>query len=156
MRDVDLHLRFSDLSKEFPFDVVKLSKNLITIISYIAPEFLQAVEMDLLIVNDIEMAKINGERRGKNRTTDVLSFPLFQSFPPIPHQMIGEVVISIDTLKIQAKEIGHSDLDEFYRLLVHGVLHLFGYDHELSERDEVIMREKEDVCLAMIFDKNGT
>ncbi|TGN10010.1 rRNA maturation RNase YbeY [Leptospira ilyithenensis] len=136
-------------------DLVK--KNLELILLEIKPKFLKSIELDILIVTDSEMTNINRERRNINRTTDVLSFPLFQEFPPLPHQMIGEIVISFDTCKRQAIEIGHTDVDEFYRLLVHGVLHLFGYDHETSLEDEVVMKNKEDECLALIFgEDDGT
>lgn len=106
-------------------------------------------------------------RRGKDKTTDVLSFPLeFDSSPlsailqqregknsdSLPPIALGEIVISIDTLKKQALEIGHSEKDEFYRLLVHGFLHLLGYDHERGEEEERIMKEKEDECLEILPD----
>ncbi|TGN18183.1 rRNA maturation RNase YbeY [Leptospira idonii] len=129
----------------------KVILNLEKILKFVSPSFLKSLEMDVLIVEDSEMRSINLERRNFDKTTDVLSFPLFTEFPPLPHQMIGEVVISIDTCIRQAKEIGHSNIDEFYRLLVHGVLHLFGYDHETSEEDAVLMRKKEDECLAYVF-----
>ncbi|WP_411823048.1 rRNA maturation RNase YbeY [Leptospira sp. 'Mane'] len=134
-------------------DLVK--KNLELILPDIKPKFLKSMELDILIVSDLEMTNINRERRNINRTTDVLSFPLFQEFPPLPHQMIGEIVISLDTCKRQAIEIGHNNIDEFYRLLVHGVLHLFGYDHETSLEDELVMKKKEDECLAKIFGEDN-
>lgn len=68
-------------------------------------------------------------------------------FPPVA---LGEIVISIDTLQKQAKEIGHSEKDEFYRLLVHGFLHLLGYDHERGDKEEHIMKLKEDECLEIL------
>lgn len=64
---------------------------------------------------------------------------------------LGEIVISWDTCKAQAKSIGHSEEDEFFRLFVHGFLHLIGYDHERGEEDEALMKEKEDLCLDLIL-----
>nr|WP_232371708.1 rRNA maturation RNase YbeY [Leptospira ainazelensis] len=124
-------------------------------------------EMSLLMINDSDMKEINLLRRGKDKTTDVLSFPLEFDFSPLsavlqqrkkkPHSSLppialGEIVISFDTLKKQAEEIGHSEKDEFYRLLVHGFLHLLGYDHERGEEEEKIMKEKEDECLDILQD----
>lgn len=113
------------------------------------------------------MKEINLLRRDKDKTTDVLSFPLeFDSAPlsavladrkgmarhSLPPIALGEIVISVDTLKQQAIEIGHSEKDEFYRLLVHGFLHLLGYDHERGEEEEKIMKLKEDECLEALQD----
>ncbi|EMO47455.1 rRNA maturation RNase YbeY [Leptospira santarosai] len=122
-------------------------------------------ELGLLLVGDSDMREINRLRRGKDKMTDVLSFPLefdgsplqnvlqkrksfdSSSFSPIA---LGEIVISVDTLEKQAVEIGHSAKDEFYRLLVHGFLHLLGYDHERGEEEERIMKLKEDECLEIL------
>lgn len=113
------------------------------------------------------MRDINLLRRGKDQTTDVLSFPLeFDSAPmqnvlvrrnvlpseSLPPIALGEIVISVDTLERQALQIGHSFKDEFYRLLVHGFLHLLGYDHERGEEEERIMKSKEDECLEILTD----
>ncbi|MCW7493094.1 rRNA maturation RNase YbeY [Leptospira sp. 2 VSF19] len=128
-------------------------KNAEIILKYLSPSFLQSLELSILLVDDRLMKEINLERRGLNKTTDVLSFPLYSEFPPIPIQILGEVVISMDTCQKQAKEIGHSLIDEFYRLLVHGILHLFGYDHETNEEDAICMRKKEDECLELVFER---
>lgn len=107
-------------------------------------------EISLLLLDDREMREINRIRRGKDKPTDVLSFPIAESIPfGLPN--LGEIYISWDTLKRQALEIGHSRKEEFYRLLVHGILHLLGYDHEISEKEERRMKKKEDECLALIF-----
>ncbi|EOQ98251.1 putative rRNA maturation factor YbeY [Leptospira wolbachii serovar Codice str. CDC] len=123
------------------------------ILKFLSPTFLQSLELSILVVDDSLMQEINLERRGLNKTTDVLSFPLYSESPPIPFQILGEVVISMDTCILQSKEIGHSLLDEFYRLLVHGILHLFGYDHETNEEDAILMRKKEDECLELVFER---
>ncbi|MCH1913259.1 rRNA maturation RNase YbeY [Leptospira noguchii] len=122
-------------------------------------------ELSLLLVGDSDMKEINRLRRGKDKTTDVLSFPLEFDLSPLqkilpknvssnqktlPPIALGEIVISIDTLQKQAKEIGHTEKDEFYRLLVHGFLHLLGYDHERGEKEEHIMKLKEDECLEIL------
>ncbi|TGL99140.1 rRNA maturation RNase YbeY [Leptospira jelokensis] len=126
-------------------------KNSEKILQYLSPGFLKALELSILLVDDAGMKTINAERRGKDKTTDVLSFPLYCEFPEVPVQILGEVVISVDTCRKQAMEIGHSLMDEFYRLLVHGILHLFGYDHETNEEDAKLMRKMEDECLDLVF-----
>lgn len=130
----------------------KIQSNLSKIASVLFPSHLERVILDLVVVEDQEMISINKERRGKNRTTDVLSFPMIDLSLPIPEQELGEIVISVNELERQAKEIDHSETDEFYRLLVHGFLHCLGFDHETNEEDAEAMREKEDECLALVFD----
>ena len=64
--------------------------------------------------------------------------------------LLGDVVISMPTAKRQAAALGHSLRDEITRLLVHGVLHLLGYDHERSERDALLMARKEQAVLRAV------
>ncbi|MCT8332111.1 rRNA maturation RNase YbeY [Leptospira sp. 85282-16] len=141
----------SESNLEIKSDLV--IENCELILKHVSPNFLQGLELEVLLVDDLMMKKINLERRGLNKTTDVLSFPLYSASPPIPYQILGEVVISMETCQKQAKEIGHSIVDEFYRLLVHGILHLFGYDHETNEEDAIQMRNKEDECLELVFER---
>ena len=62
--------------------------------------------------------------------------------------MLGDIYISVDKIKSQAKEYGHSELREECFLLVHGLLHLLGYDHTKSLEDEKIMFDKQDIILS--------
>jgi probable rRNA maturation factor len=107
------------------------------------------VFLSLRIVDDKNIQEINNQSRGKNKPTDVLSFPAPNI--PSPIRNLGEIIISYETIIIQAEEIGHSKVDEFYRLLVHGVLHLLGYDHEISVKEEQKMQKKEDECLEHLY-----
>ncbi|MCG6149319.1 rRNA maturation RNase YbeY [Leptospira levettii] len=142
---------WNDETNQEEIDPELIIQNCDLILRYLAPEFLQSLELSVLVVNDQMMSEINGERRGKPKTTDVLSFPLYDDSLKIPFQILGEIVISMETCRKQAIEIGHSVIDEFYRLLVHGILHLFGYDHETNEEDAVLMRKMEDECLDLVF-----
>lgn len=118
--------------------------------------------LSLVLTDDESIRELNRVRRGKDYATDVLSFPL--SFDLTPWELppnkkknfgpilsLGEIVISWDTCMTQAKNIGHSEEDEFFRLFVHGFLHLIGYDHERGEEDEALMKEKEDLCLDLVL-----
>ncbi|MFA4845569.1 MAG: rRNA maturation RNase YbeY [Patescibacteria group bacterium] len=82
------------------------------------------VTISVAFVSEPEMKKLNRIWRGKNRVTDVLSFELEEG------EVFGEVLISYEQARRQAKDLGHTTRDELVFLLVHGVLHLFGYDHE--------------------------
>lgn len=104
------------------------------------------VELSILLCNDNFIQKLNKEWRDKDAATDVLSMsqhiPGFQ----IAKLMLGDIVISIETAARQAEERGQTLLDEIRILMVHGLLHLLGYDHELSEEAEKEM-EKEEECI---------
>lgn len=95
-------------------------------------------DIELLITNNKEIQILNFEHRGKDKPTDVLSFPLDFMFENMP---IGSIVISIDFVKDKAKEYGHSELDELKLLFIHGILHLVGYDHEVDSGEH---RQKEE------------
>lgn len=100
-------------------------------------EFLSDKEIELLIVNDEEMASINAQTRQKDMATDVLSFPL-EEIPDAT--LLGTIIISIDHANKVAKELNHSVTDELSLLFIHGLLHLLGFDHE---HDDGEMRDKE-------------
>jgi len=88
-------------------------------------------ELSVTLVDDAAIAELNGRYRGRPRPTDVLSFSLLEG----PHAerrgaLLGDVVISLETAARQASRAGRSLDDEVLRLLIHGVLHLVGHDHE--------------------------
>ena len=99
-------------------------------------------ELSLLIVDDEEIEKLNTEYRGKAKPTNVLSFPMRDGEPPYISSLLGDVVISSETNKKEADDAGITFDERFSQLLIHGILHLIGYDHELSVEDAVAMEEK--------------
>ena len=99
-------------------------------------------ELSILIVNDEEIQKLNREYRGKDKPTNVLSFPMRDGEPPYISPLLGDVVISSETNKKEADEADITFDERFSQLLIHGILHLTGYDHELSDDHAVSMEEK--------------
>ena len=91
-------------------------------------------------MTDREIHVLNRQYRGKDKPTDVLSFPLADELQPF---LLGDVVISVETAAHQAQQRGHSLRKELQTLLIHGVLHLLGYDHEVSRSEAVRMHRKE-------------
>jgi probable rRNA maturation factor len=90
------------------------------------------------------MRALNRRYRGKDRTTDVLSFALREGpFGDVQPEMLGDIVISVPVAEKQARERGHSLSREIEHLLVHGLLHLLGYDHERGHAEARRMRRKE-------------
>lgn len=108
--------------------------------------------LDVSIVNNKKIQKLNKEHRGKNYPTDILSFDfgdssLYDSLPFLP---IGELVISHEKVEQQALEFNHSLKREYCYLFAHGLVHLMGYDHE--EENERIKMNK---IVDKIFDPLG-
>ena len=88
-------------------------------------------QLSVLFTGDTEIQKLNRLWRGKDKATDVLSFSqlegMLNAFVPVV--TLGDIVISLDTAKVQARKFACSLDQEVLRLMIHGVLHLFGYDH---------------------------
>src|SRR2546423_10127517 len=104
---------------------------------------LAASELSVSLVGDAGIRRLNRQYRGKDRATDVLSFSLREGeFGDVGSSM-GDVVISLETAARQATDNGFRLAEEVDRLLVHGILHLAGYDHEVSAREERRMKRKE-------------
>jgi probable rRNA maturation factor len=101
-------------------------------------------ELSLAFVDDGEMRLLNATYRRVNTPTDVLAFAMGEGrFAAINPHILGDVVISAETAAARAKQGGRRVSDEIDTLLVHGILHLIGYDHERSPTDARIMRAKE-------------
>jgi probable rRNA maturation factor len=102
-------------------------------------------ELSILITGDEEVRSLNRQYRGEDRITDVLSFSQLEGEGvEAGYNLLGDVVISWDRAVSQGAEFGHGTPPELRRLLVHGVLHLFGYDHEDNGAEADRMREMED------------
>jgi probable rRNA maturation factor len=107
-------------------------------------ERLPDAEISVLLIGDRAMRTLNRRYRGKDRTTDVLSFPLREGpFPRVQHHLLGDIVISVPAAARQAREAGEALPDEIDRLLVHGFLHLLGYDHERGRVEARRMEARE-------------
>jgi len=107
---------------------------------------LENVEVSIYITDDPTIRKLNKTYRGKDKPTDVLSFPFGEKVGNT--LILGEIIISWDTAKRQAKELGHSVEDEIKRLLAHGFTHLLGYDHELGGEEEEKFFKMEEFILS--------
>lgn len=107
----------------------------IDVISAIA-DSLTNKEIELIVTDVHEMQEINKEHRRIDKATDVLSFP-YEAMPMTP---LGSIVICSEYIEQKAKELGHTNNDEFALLFIHGLLHLLGYDHEVDDGE---MRQEE-------------
>ena len=108
-----------------------------------------AIELSIAVVELAEMAELNGRFRDKEGPTDVLSFPCDDPctvVEPGESVTLGDVVIAPEIAERQAAEYGHTVEEELNLLLVHGVLHLLGYDHVADEEAEA-MQARERILL---------
>jgi len=94
-------------------------------------------DLELQLVDEDTIRKLNRTYRKIDRFTDVLSFPLSDEHPDI---LLGTIVISIDHARTESRRLGHTIQEEIQLLFLHGLLHLLGYDHEI---DAGQMRHKE-------------
>ena len=126
---------YNNYQKEINFDFEKIIKDVETLNSN--------AEIALILVDIDEIHKINKEYRHKDYPTEVISF---ESDDEEDENYRGEIFLCVDKVYEQAKLYEHSNEREFAFLLVHGVLHLHGYDH-MTEEDEKVMFAKQDEIL---------
>jgi probable rRNA maturation factor len=118
--------------------------------------FDEAATLGLLITGDESIRRLNLQYRGQDGVTDVLAFTPgegsdgFVSPPSVPHHL-GDVVVSYPRAVAQAAEFGHSVEEELNRLVVHGVLHLLGYD-DLTEKDREAMWRRQEALVRAFHD----
>jgi probable rRNA maturation factor len=119
-------------------------------------------EVNVLFTNDVGIQEINSEQRQFDAPTDVLSFPMLDlvpgealtemiwADPGTGLTVLGDMVLSVDRVKEQAQQYGHSERRELCYLVVHSILHLLGYDHLDEGPDKVLMRQREEVILSQL------
>jgi len=112
---------------------------------------LSKAEVSILLLDDEGITGLNEQYLKKTGPTDVISFPMHDgAFPGVQPQLLGDIAISLETAQRQADRRGVSLHEEVTALLVHGMLHLIGYDHELSPADSRRMKAQERKVLAKV------
>lgn len=114
----------------------------------IKSEKLNDVEFNVILVDNNYIHELNRNYRGIDRETDVITFALEdnEEVNEDEYRLLGDIYISVDKAKSQAKEYGHSFKREICFLAIHGFLHLLGYDH-MNKHDEEIMFSKQELIL---------
>lgn len=150
-----------EVEVDFTFDYKQIAEK---VVNYCIEreKFPYEAEVNLTLTDNEGIHIINKEYREIDRPTDVLSFPMLSydapgdfSFlmeenendfnPDTGEAMLGDIIISVDKVKEQAREYGHSELREFAFLITHSMLHLFGYDHMEPEEAEVMERRQREI-----------
>lgn len=147
----------NESGQEFDFPYVQLAEDVVNA-AMDAEDFPYEAEVNVLLVNREEIHRINLEQRQIDAPTDVLSFPLIaypaagdfskveedsDNFnPDTGEALLGDIILCVDKIKEQAAEYGHSERREYAFLILHSMLHLFGYDH-MTEQEAAIMEQKQ-------------
>lgn len=147
---------------EIEYNEIESNKEWENLISKVIEECFKTEEMEeynlyisVILTTPNNIHELNLKYRDVDKETDVLSFPMFEKneikeLVSLKHpEPLGDIVISIDRVKEQAKEYGHSFERELSYMLVHGFYHLMGEDH-IDEEDKVIMRGKEEKVLSKL------
>ena len=154
----------NESGREFDFPCEQLAAEVIEA-ALEAEDFPFEAEVNVLLVTNGEIQRINLNTRGIDSPTDVLSFPMIaypapgdfskveeedDNFnPETGEALLGDIILSSDKVKEQAREFGHSERREFAFLIVHSMLHLMGYDH-MTEAEAAVMEEKQRNILNMV------
>jgi len=108
-------------------------------------------ELSILIVDDLQIEALNKRYLNRSGPTNVIAFPMREGrFSNITPRLLGDVVISVEAAMREGKLAKISMEDRFDQLLIHGILHLFDYDHEKSEQDAQQMEKKSDELLCLL------
>ena len=113
-------------------------------------------ELSIVITDDHKITRLNRQYFRRNRPTNVISFPMTaDGLPPLPNRILGDVVISAETARRQAGKAGGKAEEEALFLLIHGILHLMGYDHEGTKEERKKMEAKEKELFSKLFSHRG-
>lgn len=156
----------NESGQDFDFSYKNLAEDVVNA-AMDAENFPFEAEVNILLVTKDEIHEINKQQRQIDRPTDVLSFPMIEypapgdfskieesddNFnPDTGEALLGDIILCVEKIKEQAVEYGHSEKREFAFLILHSILHLFGYDH-MTQEEASIMEEKQkkilqDMCI---------
>ena len=108
-------------------------------------------ELSLLVVDDEGIAPLNEQYLGRTGPTNVIAFPMQEGeYSELSPHLLGDVVISVETCQREADAAGIRFEQRFIELLIHGILHLFGYDHEKSSAEARRMEQKSNALLELL------
>lgn len=150
-----------EISVEAPWPVATdwedLAERAVAALAQVAPELgNQRLSASILFADDAEVHVLNREWRGKDKPTNVLSFPMLEREDLLdlasdgPPELLGDIALALETCEREAAEKGLRLDQHATHLIVHGLLHLAGHDHEISPEDARIMEQLEIKALALL------
>ncbi len=126
--------------RKYPLDKKKIHDWAAAILTF---QGQQDVELGIVFVNDRVIRRYNQQYRGKDAPTDVLSFSMTEGAAVLGRPLLGDIMISLERADKEAHRFGREFTGQVLFLLIHGILHLLGYDHERSHSDEIKMQRQE-------------
>jgi probable rRNA maturation factor len=115
---------------------------------------LPEAELSILFVGDARIRVLNRQYLQRDKPTNVLAFPMREGeFSGFQHNLLGDLVISVETAKRQSNQFGLNEMSMVTLLMIHGILHLLGYDHERSKKEARQMALKQKQLLQKVFQK---
>jgi probable rRNA maturation factor len=136
--DIDIDCRDDQWGSFLTKHTTEIRENINVLVS---GHFDRPCEISLVFTRDAEIHELNKQYRGKDKPTNVLSFPGFdedEPFAPDQHVHLGDIVMAFETIEREAHEQGKTFHDHATHMLIHGVLHLLGFDHiQEGERKEM-------------------
>ena len=135
---------FNETEEDLSEDIMELKDFLYKVAK---DEKLDNIIYNVIIVDNDRIQEINKEYRRKDMPTDVITFALEddKTFNRTDIRVLGDIYISIDKVRSQALEYGHSFKRELYFLCIHGLLHLLGYVHMMEEEEKIMFKKQEEV-----------
>lgn len=112
---------------------------------------LRDAELSVLLTDDPTISELNRRYLGKKGPTNVLAFPMNEGSPSGDSSVLGDVVVSVDTVTKESNQSGEPLERTLFRVLTHGILHLLGHDHEHSRAKARCMEKEQERLLALIF-----
>lgn len=146
-----MEIDFFDKTEEIPEEYEELIHKLLVYAAEME-KVKSNSELSVTFVDNPEIRQLNKQYRGKNRSTDVLSFALeeeeYGEIPIIGEDMpvaLGDIIISVEKAREQAESYGHTFSRELGFLALHGFLHLLGYDHMEKEDEKIMLTRQEEI-----------
>lgn len=126
----------------------KIEKTIFVALNELNAQIIQPIEISILLSNDEKQQQLNLKWRNKDKSTNVLSFPQIAPFAPLSG-LLGDISFAYETIISECEQLNIEFEQHFTHLLVHGFLHLLGYDHQ-NERSAKIMEDKEIKILKLL------
>lgn len=139
----NLNPKFKRINKKFLIEIAELVLK--------KEKVKKSLELSIAIVDRESMKKLNNQYRKKNQSTDVLSFGSIEDFYSEKEFAFPEIIICPEEVESNAEESGIAFKKELAKVLIHGILHLQGFDHEKGIEEEKKMFEKQDKYLSLFF-----
>ena len=129
--------------KRIPLDLRKIRRVAQRILADLAPP---DAELSILLVDDAEIQELNQRYLHRDKPTNVLAFPMREGeFSTLHPNLLGDLAISVETARRQSNRFGLNEMEMVVLLMIHGILHLLGYEHEGTKKGarEMAMKQKE-------------